>query len=1017
NALLDPGTVAGIRLVVHAEVSPRDPASGQAFDVIVDVTSALQALDPDLSGAEITVTPGDEDPVVFDAGDVPALADIDLGDPLISVPVTLAVPGSTAKGGVESDADYIARLRTYGRVPVAVTVAALDGQQDPVSAATSRTLPVAVPILVVLDPPVATSVVGGDTAEVTLTLANVGNATTGSTSVESLLAGSLAGTPTGLGATLAPPTPTEVEVSYAVPALQPDGNATSEVEIAWTDAAANPYGPITISSDVWVTSGAPGAPTIGLALSGQTLFGTEPLTASATDDVAVTAVDLLVDGSVVDTLTAEPYLFELDTTAFADGEHTFQARAHDGDSHVATTAPVAATIDNALPGDLRVQADLAKGILTIDEAAIEGVRAVITPASLPTRYQSETIPESSGTASLYRAFTDWDDLEPETQDAVVADLDALEDTSYMATPPALLATIGDFADHCSTTEACRIMTDNFEISYQLEGDNPVALVDAWQLVPLSGQLESDCGSCNGVPDWVDRVAYGLEQARSAYSAMGYPTMPSPVLVRLPARDGRAYSLPVVGIEIPHASYHRTNPIYVARHEYFHQAQAAAMWPGSDREIDAVADLIGDLWADQTADPRWFLEATAEWAAHQAETWSGVDWEDTDAQWAPEPGNPQRYAALLSHMLKAPEQRLTFANDKDREYGTFVFAEFLEEWAAGSVTFAGDGQVFPAPAIIYDIWIRIGDGQSSLAAIEAEMADLDPASSFAEALPSYARANYLLDADGAPGTYRDGHADAWRAWLEAPAADPLTRGDSDQPDPHPQISDTPRPYRHALAMADAIGTWYQEPVTIEPGGSSYLEFKLPDRGGRFLVEFYAAPGPPLVATVMAFSSYPEPCVADTIVDLSSAAPWVNVDLPDACTSATVILTHTDPAAGESVAIRVGAESLPLTDEFEREVAGGFGTTDAAWEWRPGYDASPVGSVSGGAGRLPFGGITGNRLPVWAPVTEMALVGHLSDCSAPFDLVRVEAGTTVYLSAGGLLLAPGAAGISLPDLDPC
>ncbi|MCU0264174.1 MAG: hypothetical protein MUF09_11000 [Candidatus Nanopelagicales bacterium] len=69
------------------------------------------------------------------------------------------------------------------------------------------------------------------------------------------------------------------------------------------------------------------------------------------------------------------------------------------------------------------------------------------------------------------------------------------------------------------------------------------------------------------------------------------------------------------------------------------------------------------------------------------------------------------------------------------------------------------------------------------------------------------------------------------------------------------------------------------------------------------------------------------------------------------------------------------------------------------------------------RLPFGGITGNRLPVWAPVTDLALVGHLSDCSAPFDLVRVEAGTTVYLSASGLLLAAGAAGISLPDLDPC
>ena len=1024
NALLDPGTVGGVRLVVHAEVSPRDPAHGQAFDAVVDVTNALQALDPDLTDVEITVVPGEDDPVVIDATSVPALADLDLGDPQVSVPVTLEVPGTSAKGQGESDAEYIARLRTYGEVAVSASVAALDGQAAPVAADTSRTLPVDVPILVVLDPPEATSVVGGGTAEVALTLANVGTATTGSTSVDGVLGGSVSGTASGLGAAVVPGMPTEVEVSYAVPSSHLDGADTSVVEIAWTDADDNPYGPLTVASDVWVTSGAPGAPTIALAWSGQTLFGLEPIEAAASDDVAVTAVDLLVDGSVVDTLTEAPYLFELDTTAYADGEHTLQARAHDGDDHAATSAPVVATIDNTLSSDLRVQADLVKGLLTVDEAAIEAVRAVVDPAALPERYESETAPLSTGTAALFAAVADWESLEPGTQEAVVDALLALDDDqSYMATPPAMLATIGDFADHCSSDTACAITTDHFRIYYAVAGTTNPPMVDAWELTEAN-VLQDDCGDCDGVPDWVDRLAYGLEQARSAYDDLGYemPDGLTKVYVSHWIRDpstwfpleytDRGMSLPW-GIWIPYSAYQIENPIYIARHEFFHTMQIELLLPeGLDEGSQAMA-LFGTKLLDETADPTWLLEATAEWGAHQAEIRSGDDWEDTDAELAPQPGDPQRYAAFLSQMLKAPEQRLTHADGHSREYGAFVFAEFLEEWAAGPDTFRGDDPLTPVAGIIKDIWTRIGDGQYSLEALEAALEALGPGSSLANALPAYARANYVLGVDDVSGTYRDGHAESWQWWLSGPGSHAWTHGDGDPGLPNPDliISLMPRPFRHAVEMEDVLGVWYQEPVSVQPGGSSYLEFKLPGRGGRYRFQFSAGPTPPVTATIMAFSSYPEPCVADTIIDLSASGPWVEVDLPDACTAATVILTHVDPAPGADVTILVGAESLGASDEFERDVAAGFGTADAGWEWQASRGGTAAGSVSGGAGHLPVGGINSNRVNLNASVTELLAVGHLDECSSSFDLVGVDAGATVYLTAGGLLLAPGAAGVAL------
>jgi hypothetical protein len=54
-------------------------------------------------------------------------------------------------------------------------------------------------------------------------------------------------------------------------------------------------------------------------------------------------------------------------------------------------------------------------------------------------------------------------------------------------------------------------------------------------------------------------------------------------------------------------------------------------------------------------------------------------------------------------------------------------------------------VSPEPEIIERVWELIGDGMPWFEAIDAALQELGTPSSLAEALPTFARANYLLDA--------------------------------------------------------------------------------------------------------------------------------------------------------------------------------------------------------------------------------------------------------------------------------
>src|SRR5437867_3448097 len=133
--------------------------------------------------------------------------------------------------------------------------------------------------------------------------------------------------------------------------------STSNASHTLTAVARDAAGNSTTSAPVTVTvSNAPPPdttpPTVSLTApaNGQSVSGTTPVQATASDNVGVTQVQFLLDGSTslgVD--TTAPYSVSWNTTATSDGSHTLTAVARDAAGNSTTSAPVTVTVSNAPP--------------------------------------------------------------------------------------------------------------------------------------------------------------------------------------------------------------------------------------------------------------------------------------------------------------------------------------------------------------------------------------------------------------------------------------------------------------------------------------------------------------------------------------------------------------------------------------------------------------------------------------------------------------------------------------------
>lgn len=77
-----------------------------------------------------------------------------------------------------------------------------------------------------------------------------------------------------------------------------------------------------------------------------TWLTTQTVTATATDAVGVTKVELYIDGVLKGTDTVSPYTFSVDTTTLTNAVHSLQTKAYDAAGNVGSSATVSVTVKN-----------------------------------------------------------------------------------------------------------------------------------------------------------------------------------------------------------------------------------------------------------------------------------------------------------------------------------------------------------------------------------------------------------------------------------------------------------------------------------------------------------------------------------------------------------------------------------------------------------------------------------------------------------------------------------------------
>ena len=85
--------------------------------------------------------------------------------------------------------------------------------------------------------------------------------------------------------------------------------------------------------------------------NGGSVSGVVAVTASASDNVGVTKVELYIDSKLYGAaVTATPYNWSWDTTAYADGSHSLYTKAYDAANNAGTSSTITVTVNNAKTG-------------------------------------------------------------------------------------------------------------------------------------------------------------------------------------------------------------------------------------------------------------------------------------------------------------------------------------------------------------------------------------------------------------------------------------------------------------------------------------------------------------------------------------------------------------------------------------------------------------------------------------------------------------------------------------------
>jgi subtilisin family serine protease len=128
-------------------------------------------------------------------------------------------------------------------------------------------------------------------------------------------------------------------------------NGSHVIEVVASDAAHNSAssGPLAVTVNNAAADTTPPVLSISAPAAGATLSGTVSVSASATDDVGVGKVDLLVDGVLYASDSAAPWAFSWNTALLANGSHSLRLVATDAAGNAGEATRAVTVFNNHAP--------------------------------------------------------------------------------------------------------------------------------------------------------------------------------------------------------------------------------------------------------------------------------------------------------------------------------------------------------------------------------------------------------------------------------------------------------------------------------------------------------------------------------------------------------------------------------------------------------------------------------------------------------------------------------------------
>jgi hypothetical protein len=637
---------------------------------------------------------------------------------------------------------------------------------------------------------------------------------------------------------------------------------------------------------------------------GQTVFGDVTVTAEVAAPTGLDHVEFLLDDVPVAGDDTAPYTFTGSSTGATDGPHTLTARAVYTNDNTYNSPTNTITVDNTLGLYARLDLDWQNGHLTGDEYAALGVDAVMGRAGLPERYAEAEREDDNPLARLFGFIRSQVIPGTELADAIIDSSDvspAPEDGTGPASGEELPGDPGSTIAGCEE-ENQRTLEKPVEETYCTEttttsgGQDIMVLFRPESVDPVHGVDETDVhNSSEDVPDYVDSLLDGARAAAETYAELGYD-LPETITdgsgqpIYLIVRDLNAEDLvPVLqeppGLAVPYGDYPvfvtpaSEAPAQLAAHESFHVHQYDHI-----DIIDVLGELCPfDLCSDTTL---WWMEASAEWATHKAIDGSGAENRIRDEDPA--------YDDAIDTFLAGPDQQLTrFDAAGSRQYGAFVFAEYLERELGADTILAAFEEL----------------GSTASTAIEAIRSTVeDEDVSFDGLLDRFWRATYLLedDLEGVLGTDPLGFAQ-WGpgAGETSPRVDWLTELAASEPTGGDLFSSRPRPARSAVELGPEDQSWVGDLVEVRPGGMIATDLTWTGAAaGAIRVNVTAATDREAVR--LAYIRYSEdgltsPCsgFSTRVVTADGAEDGILVPVAPGCSTATVFVVNRAAGLGSSL----------------------------------------------------------------------------------------------------------------------